>query len=234
MGDIEAAIREEKAYHADRLAGISTNFAQRLRPFGYTIDGYFSEKKRVMFERWEPEVFRVDETFLDNEMEQAICDGKYGIYIIDPTGPYAFHGNDEIDRDLCNKIDIRIIEMGYNGGTIIGDQRDLGILIVAPVEMGLTSISIIEKFRSIIEGYVGDAKVAGNDVIVGGYKVLGSMSRAVGGSFVWAAQVSFADHSDVITQVCCKRSLKTPGYIDSPSLDRDSLEAEVLSWLLKH
>ena len=59
------------------------------------------------------------------------------------------------------------------------------------------------------------------------------MCRATNNLFVWAAQISFSDHSELIQKVCNKKSAKTPGYIDNTKLNKEQLEREVLSWLQK-
>jgi hypothetical protein len=60
------------------------------------------------------------------------------------------------------------------------------------------------------------------------------MHRNVGNAFVWAAQISFSNHTDIISKICHKSSVKMPGTIDNQKLNRDELEKEVLKWLQKH
>ena len=158
---------------------------------------------------------------------------KYGIYISTSDGLYAFHGSDVIDYDLCEKLNVHVAELFHQGGTIIGSNADLGIEIVAPIDLGLDSNYILNKFHEIISKYIDGATIDGNDILVNGEKVMGSMRRNVGNTFVWAAQVSFLDYSDIISQVCNKQSAKKPSHIDSTLLTRDMLEKEVLIWLQK-
>ena len=126
-----------------------------------------------MFSQWKPEVFYYD---INNfvELEQAIQNSQYGIYICCSDGPYVFHGNDTIDYDLCNELGVTVAEMHYLGGTIIGDNSDFGIEIVAPAEINLNCNFIMNKFYEIISKYVNNAEIVGNDILVDSKKSNGN------------------------------------------------------------
>jgi hypothetical protein len=217
------------------MDNIITSLAERLIPYGYTnLSEYFNDKRDYIFGKWIPKVVYIDVKTLTTELEKAVKQEEYGIYISVANGLYAFHGNDAIDYELCNSLGIDIAELYYQGGTIIGSSADLGIEIVAPIEIGLDNDFILNKFYEIISKYVDKVTIVGNDILVDGKKVMGSMRRNVGKAFVWAAQISFADYSDIITQICNKKSDKTPGYINSELLTKNKLEMEVLQWLQKN
>ena len=234
MKDLISAMNEEKAYVSDRLDNINTSLIERLAPYGYAnLTEYFADKQKYLFDAWIPEVYPIDVRTITTDLEDAVRNERYGIYISHSDGLYAFHGSDDIDYDLCEELGICVAELYYTGGTIIGSNDDLGIEIVAPRSIGLTSGVILNKLHEIISQYVAGAMIDGNDILVNGEKVAGSMSRDVGGVFVWAAQVSFGDYTDLISQVCAKRSVKKPSYINSALLSRDALESEVVAWLQK-
>lgn len=234
MKDLIGAMAEEKAYVEDRMRDIDSNLTERLAKFGYSsLTEYFDEKREHIFNEWKPEVHYIDANFLSNDMENAIADKQYGIYILAPENLYAFHGSDEIDYDLCKTLGVNVIEMHYNGGTIIGSREDLGILLVIPNNIDLSGNRIINKFLDIIKTRIPNAEIDGNDILVNGEKVTGSMQRRVDGVFVWAAQISFGEYDDIITKVCNKKPLKKPSRIDKTLLGRDTLEKEVLRWLRK-
>lgn len=234
MKDIQNAIKEEKKYIAERLSNINTSLIDRLAQYGYSnLNDYFNDKRDHLFENWKPEIYRIDGEYLSTKMEQAIIDGQYGVYIMDTKKTYAFHGNDSIDYKLCEDLSVETIELRYAGGTIIGDAQDLGILLVMPREFNITTSMINQKVLSIIGESIQDVELSGNDILVNGDKVMGSMSRIVGNSFVWAAQISFADHSDLITKICNKPAIKKPSHIDKSKLSRNKLERRLLKWLQK-
>lgn len=234
MRDLTGAMNEEKAYVHDRMQGIETVLADRLVPYGYNdLSEYFEAKREYLFNQWVPEVYPAPVCTLTADLETAIREKRYGIYISVHDGLYAFHGSDEIDYALCEELGICVAELYHRGGTIIGSNQDLGIWICAPEEIGLTGLRIIRKFLEIISHWVPGAEISGNDILIDGEKVMGSMERHVGGVFVWAAQVSFGDYTDIIAQVCSKKSVKKPGHIDTVLLTRDQLESEVVAWLQK-
>lgn len=232
MNNLIEAMAEEKRYVANRMNDINTSLSERLMQYGYlTLDEYFQDKKEYLFSQWQPEVYRIDENYLATQMENAIINGQYGIYIMTTENTYAFHGNDTIDYDLCKELSVETVELGYNGGTIIGDKEDLGILLVMPIEFNMTPTLINNKILSIIQEYIDNAELVGNDILINNKKVMGSMSRIVGNSFVWAAQISFANHNELIAKICNKPAIKEPSYIDNIKLSKNELERRILEWL---
>lgn len=234
MKDLNRAMEEEKKYLIDKSNKIDTNLSDRLSAYGYyNLKDYFTDKKEYLFNQWKPEVFPIAIEDLTTELESAVQNGKYGIYISVAKGLYAFHGNDDIDYQQCKRDGVYVAELYHRGGTIIGNEEDFGIEIVAPMFIGLDVNRIIGKFYEIINRYEDNVAIDGNDILVNDEKVLGSMTRNVGNVFVWAAQVSFGDHSDVIDKVCKKRSKKKPGRLHHEKLTKDVLQREVLKWLQK-
>lgn len=233
MRDLQCAMNEEKLYLQDRLNNINTSLIDRLKPYGYdTLKEYFNDKKEYLFNEWKPEVYYVDIKTLTTELEKAVQSEQYGIYISTTDGPYAFHGSDAIDYELCKQLGVCVAEVFHQGGTIIGDIEDLGIEIVAPISIGLESHQILNKFYELISRYEDNVIIDGNDILVNGEKVLGSMVRNVGNVFVWAAQISFGEHNELIEKICRKKSKKKPGRLRK-GFNRDTLEKEVLRWLQK-
>lgn len=170
---------------------------------------------------------------MTTELEKAVQNAQYGIYISTTDGLYAFHGSDDIDYELCKELGVTVAELYHQGGTIIGSVEDLGIEIVAPISLGLDHSYIINKFYEIISQYENDVVIDGNDILVNGEKVLGSMVRHVGNAFVWAAQISFEDHSKTIQKICKKESKKKPGRLHGKGVTKNKILREVLKWLQK-
>lgn len=234
MKQIQRAIEEEKLYILDRLNNIDTSLINRLNRYGYeSLDEYFTEKREYLFGQWKPEVYYVDVNTLTTELETAVQNEKYGIYISTTNGLYAFHGSDEIDYELCKKLGVVVAEVFHRGGTIIGGVEDLGIEFVMPQSFGINTKFMLDKFYNIINKYETNVEVSGNDILVNGEKVLGSMTRHVGNAFVWAAQISFREHNSIIEKICVKKSTKKPGAINNEKLTKQELLGEVFKWLQK-
>lgn len=234
MKDIAKAIEEEKLYIIDKMNDINTSLLSRLQPFGYeNLNEYFIEKRNYLFNQWRPEVYPINVKTLTTELENAIRNEKYGIYLSVSDSLYAFHGSDDINYKLCEKLGVYVAELFYKGGTIIGSPLDLGIEIVAPNYIGLDCQFILNKFYNIISKYLNNVEISGNDILIDGKKILGSMERRIGNVYVWAAQISFGNYNSIIEQICNKKSTKIPGFIDHHLLTKDVLEKEILSWLQK-
>ena len=232
MKNLQKAMNEETMYINDRMNGINTSLIERLKQYGYeTLDEYFLDKKEYKFNNWKPELYYVDIKTLTTELEKAVQSKQYGIYISKTDGPYAFHGSDEIDYELCENLGVCVAEVYHQGGTIIGDVEDLGIEIIAPLDIGLDTNYLLNKFSEIISKYEENVEINGNDILINGEKVLGSMQRNIGDTFVWAAQISFGEHNELIEKICHKKSIKKPGRI--VNLSKEKLEEEVLKWLQK-
>lgn len=197
------------------------------------IEDYKEQKRKFLFNKWVPEVHKVPIKEYSEVVNKAIHYEKFGIYISYGEGVHAYHGNQPLDYDLCKKLGVEVVELNYNGGTIIGSEKDLSIIMVFPVMMDLQHEFIINNIVDIISKYVPNVTVDRNDILVDGKKVSGSMMRQVMGSRVWAAQISFNEYSDYIKQICVKPPLKEPSYIDNNLLTRDKLEEEIIKWLRK-
>lgn len=232
MTNLEKAIEKENELRNSNNLSFNT-ISQAIKEFGFNnVPRYFEQKKEYVRQNWKPEVFYVDIAKYAEVTEDAIQNGKYGIYISQGEGIHAYHGSVEIDYDLCKKLNVRVVELNYQGGTIIGSAKDFSIIAVFPKILDLKASDIINRFTSIISKYVPNTECIDNDILVNGNKVAGSMTREVGQSFVWATQISFEDYSEYIEKICNKKSSKDPSHIDSSLLTRDQLEEEVLNWLV--
>jgi hypothetical protein len=232
MTNLEKAIEIEKTNFPNEID--YDKLAELIKPIGFDkLSTYFNTKREYLFSRWIPEVYRIPIEKFANVVESAVVNGNYGIYIPVSDGIHAYHGTDDIDYDLCKDLDVKVVELNYAGGTIIGSADDISIEVVFPKIMSMCHPVMIDKFCEIIGKYVPNTTRVGNDILVDGKKVSGSMTREVGDSFVWAAQITFGDYSEYIEKICQKPAIKKPAYIDSSLLTRDTLETEILAWLQK-
>ncbi len=219
----------------------NTNFSEEIdykklekliKPLGFeNCSTYFDRKRAHLFSQWKPQVYRIPIEDFASTVEKAVTNDEYGIYIPCGKGIHAYHGTDNIDYDLCENLGVRVIELNYAGGTIIGSADDLSIEIVFPKIMSMCHPVMINKLCELIGKYVPNTTHIGNDILVNGEKVSGSMTRDVGNSFIWAAQVTFGNYSEYIEKICQKPAIKKPAYIDSSLLTRDTLENELITWL---
>ena len=216
MDNLIKAIEIEKHLRAEHKFFYGT-FIPTINDLGFrTIDEYLKLKKDYLFKCWNPKIFRVDSSVLSKETSKAILNNQESIFICQGEGIYAFHGDDYIDYDLCNELDVKIVELGYKGGTIIGSNKDLQMLIIFPKIMMMDEATITNKFIETIAKYVPNTTFEKNDILVNNKKVAGTTWREFNDISVWTIQVSFADYSKYIEKICNKPStIKEPFYIDN-------------------
>jgi hypothetical protein len=232
--DFSKALEEEKRYVADHMNGIDTNLLERLKCFGYeTLSEYFTDKKQYNWNNWKPEIRRTDIAIVAEEVERAIREKDYGVYIPTVSGVYAFYGINGVDKELCRELNVRPVNMGYRGGIIIGSDEDFAIEIVMPASLNIRNTEIMNKMVEIISQYVDNVSIDNNDILVDGKKVMGCVERHIDNVYTWAAQVSFGDYTEYISKICKKPVKKQPSKINRNHLSREKLEQEVLKWLLK-
>lgn len=234
MKDLPGAIEAEKQYVKARLNGENVSIYDALADYGYSdLDEYFADKREYLFALWKPEVYEVDAEWMATKLWDAIKNGEYGVLVYKTDHPFVYHGTEDIDYALCAELGMDVVELGYNGGSLVGTADDLGLMVIAPADIGLDANYFLQKYQSILAQSFDNVAIDNNDILIDGKKVMGGYSDQVGGSFVYASQFSFADSSALIAQICKKQSAKTPGYIDPQVLSCGQLKQEVLAWLQK-
>lgn len=234
MKNLIQAMEEEKLYVSDRMQEINTSLSARLIQYGYEdLNEYFRDKKEYIFEQWKPEVYYVAVSTLTTTLEEAIRNKKYGVYISVHNGLYAFHGADDINYALCEELGVTVAELHHKGGTIIGSTEDLGIWICMPQSLRVSFSDMMNGFHKILSKYIDNIVIDGNDFLVDDQKIMGSMQRTIGDTYIWAAQFSFGEHDEIIQKICNKKSNKKAGKINKKKITKDKFEKEVLKWLRK-
>ena len=220
----------EKEYLSLRVSGESV--ALDLTEFGYSeLSKYFAEKREYQLKHCG---ITIHETTMDNiesRVEAAIISKTPSIWIPTADEVFVWHGNEPIDAELCTKLGIRIYNMNYIGGTIVSGPEDLSFAIIIPESIDVGTSYVLEKIKIIMSKYLDDVVIDGNDIIIGGVKVLGSMNRRVNDMYVFACQISYADRTAYIKQLCSKPSVKSPGFIDGDLLPKETLKNEVIGCL---
>lgn len=233
--NIEAAIAEEKVYIHERLNGIDSSLTERLAPYGYdALDEYFADKRAYLFAQWKPELYVTDIAVFPETVADAIANRKHGIYMVNYDGVCAWCGREnQVDRDLCKELGVRVVELRHNGGVIVSSENDVDIMIIAPMTYGLTRMDFMEKYHEILSAHFPDAEIVDNDILIGGKKVVGMATGSVNDVFMIVTHVSFTNYSELIDKICNKKSEKEPGFVDDTVFTRDEMVEEVLSWLQK-
>lgn len=233
MSNLDKAMEIERQLRAEHKFFYGT-FIPKIQELDFkSVDEYLEQKKGYAFTQWKPEIYQIPIDSFAGKVNDAITNEACGIYIPCDDELHAYHGNDNIDYDVCNELGVKVVELGYRGGTIIGSNKDLSMLIILPRLIMVDEATVTNKFVEIISKYVSNTTLEGNDILVNGEKIAGTTWRDFDNISVWTIQVSFADYSEYIEKICQKPAVKKPAYIDNNLLTRDQLEQEILAWLRK-
>lgn len=118
------------------------------------------------------------------------------------------HAN-AVDETICEKLGYEIMEAFYVGGVIVVNEGDVAI-----AHFGKVDNDFCEKFKEWLASWLQekglDATVDGNDVLVDGFKVCGTVKTRKGAITYTAAHISVNVNLDDIKVICTKPMKKTP------------------------
>lgn len=228
---IEKAIETEQKYLQRRLMG--EDVVLDLSEYGYkNLDEYFADKRDYQLKHCNIKIYETTMDDIGERVESAIENKIPSIWIPTADSTFVWHGNEPIDFALCEELGVHVYDMNYNGGTIVSGEDDLSFLIIVPETIDIDTSYILNRLQNVMLKYFNDVVISGNDILINGMKVLGSMNRRVNGMYIFACQVSYSNHLDFINKLCSKSSDKIPGFINKNQMPREVLKNEVLTWLL--
>lgn len=230
---IEKAIETEKKYQNDRIKGITDeSLLDLLKQFGYKdIETYFLDKIDYELTKVGVESYVGDMVGIPNAIADAIKLGKPTTFFPYASRKFIWHGNEEIDLELCNSLDIDILTLDYFGGNIVSGPEDFSMGFLVPKTIDVTFEYVLNRFASFYKKYFDDVVIDNNDILINGNKVQGSICFDGNGMFFFGTAISFTDRTDLIKKICKKESTKIPGFIDSNILSKEVLIKEVNSWV---
>lgn len=233
MKDIKNAILAEQQYIIDSYYNPHISIIDYLGPYGYTdLDEYFNDKNLALINETNFKLYLNEPTQnIDKRVWQAIANNENCIWVPQLEKVLACVGTDNFDYELAKELDVGILEMPHNGGTIITGPEDLtiGIHFTHPNSDWVYNY-FFEKLKNYLEphGFTYNA----NDFMYNGKKVIGCSAFRNGGNMAaFFFSVTFSDHTELINKLCQKRSEKIPGYIPKGVISKEQLLQEVLGWL---
>ena len=229
---IEKAIAAEQEYLQRRLNGEDVTLD--LSEYGFdNLDDYFAAKKEYRLKHCGIEAHELPIKEAVEQFLQAIHDKTSGIWIAVPDGLLVWHGNAELDTELCEKLGVEVFQLpDFVGGNIVSGAEDLGFGICIPADIDITTEYMLEHLKAIMDKYLDGVVIDNNDFLWNECKIMGVMNLRVNGMYVIVCHISFADHTEYINQLCAKQSGKVAGFIDSALLSKGTLKNKVLAWLL--
>ena len=233
MKNINKAIEVEKEYLSYRMKGeYPYHLVDRIRECGFeSLDEYFKEKNDYEFNKETFEVIETTPIKAIADIFTTVTSKKTALLMADTITTIVWLGDDSpYDREFCIKNNIPVLPLRTKGGTIVSTKGDLNIGICMPEKYGIDHLYILNGLANIFRKYTDkEIVIDGNDILVDGYKVLGSSTYSISGMFVFITPVSLTEKTELIQNICQKMSTKTPSHMDF--ITAEQLRQEVRSWL---
>jgi lipoate-protein ligase A len=187
------------------------------------------------FKNWKPSVFELTEENSTIEYYNSIfSEEKEGLYFPTSSIPYVFQGIEELDLEQCKDLGIKVFDLGYTGGTLVGEEEDLPFLIAVPKEVSMTNNNCLEAIKHILSKYflVTSLIIHNNDILLKSKKVFGGFSQSTENMFYFGGQFSFKEHEEAISKLCNKPTDKVPGHINPEYLLKSQLKEDLIAWIV--
>lgn len=236
MSNIENAINKEKTYLNYRMVGEEPfHLIDAVGEFGFeTLEEYFSAKLQYRIQNAVRNVTKCKQCEIVSEAMRILQQGLTGIWYSYSDEVCIFngeYGNETYNAEYCSQNNIPIYSLGTTGGTIVHSPGDFSWGIALPIDAHASYEYFLNSISNIIQKYTEKSVVVrGNDILIDDKKVCGSTVYTTKNVFLFISYFSFSDKSELISKICGKRTMKSPGFIDCMS--REELESEVQRWLL--
>lgn len=234
MGDIEKAIEKEKEYLEYRKQGKEPfHLVDAVKEIGFkSLDDYFKAKAMYEFEHLSFDIIETTPEKAISDVMDCIANKKTAILFTVTPFTLIWNGtNSPFNEVYCEEHQIPVFPLHTGGGTIVSTEGDLNIGICIPKNDRIDVRYFMDGIADILRNFTdNEVIVDGNDVLVGGKKVLGSATYKSNGMFVFITPVSMSEKNDLIDCICIKKSSKFPSHIDF--MDANELREEVERWLV--
>ena len=231
--DIIGALNKEREYLSFRAKGEEPyHLVDAIKEYGFeSLNEYYKAKRDYEFSQLRFEVIETTPERAIDDVMTTIETKKTAILFAVTDKTLVWNGNQgDYNASYCEECGIPIYPLGANGGTIVSTSGDLNIGICFPKIDKIDLKYILEGFVKIFRKYTYKlVEVDGNDVLVGGIKVLGSSVYERDGQFMLITPVSMSDKTQLICEICKKHSTKQPGHIDF--MTAEQLRQEIEIWL---
>lgn len=233
MTNIVKAIEKEKEYLSYRMKGEEPfHLVDAVKDCGFeSLEDYFKAKKNHEFTNLSFEVIETTPAKAIEDVMNAIAERKTAVLFANTECTLVWNGNNgTFNETYCDECGIPIYPLQTGGGTIVSTAGDLNIGICVPQSFGIDLQFVLSRFADIFRKYTNKTVVVnGNDVLIDGFKVLGSSTYNRNGMFMFITPVSLSEKSELIESICHKHSAKQPIHIDF--MTAELLRREVSKWL---
>lgn len=233
MADIIKAIAKEKEYLLYRIKGEEPfHLVDAIKECGFeSLSDYFKAKTEYNFNK-------LDFTYIEKTPAECIdyffhmMNAKEtGIVFIDSNETFVFSGeNKPYNAEYCEENNIPIYQLYTKGGAIVSTEGDFSIGLCFPEYIGVDVAFILTKLKDIFSKYMDNVTVNGNDILLNGEKICGSIMYHQNEMKCFACHFSFKDNTELIEKICnISGSIKTPTFING--LTVPMFKQELRKWL---
>ena len=233
MANITKAIAKENEYLSYRRKGEEPfHFVDAVKECGFeSLSDYFKAKTEHTFISLNFSLIAKKPRECIDYFFEMMNAKETGVVFIDSDETFVFSGESKpYNAEYCEANNIPIYPLYTRGGAIVSTEGDFSIGICFPEHVGVDVFFILSKLKSIFGKYMDGVTVNGNDLLVNGDKICGSIMYHQNGMKCFACHFSFKDNSELIEQICnISGSIKTPTAISG--LTVPMFKKELSEWL---
>ena len=233
MADIVKAIEKEKEYLAYRMEGLEPfHLVDAIKECGFdSLDKYFKTKTEYLFNILNFAYIEKAPSECIDYFFQMMNEKKTGVVFIDSNETFVFSGESKpYNAEYCEANNIPVYPLYTRGGAIVSTEGDFSIGICYPEINAIDVQFILGKLKEIFSETMSNVEVSGNDILLDGKKICGSIMYRQNEMKCFACHFSFKDNSELIKQICgVSSSVKIPTTIDG--LPVDMFKKAVREWL---
>lgn len=231
--DIIKAIEFEKHYLECRMKGeYPFHLVDKVRECGFaTLDQYFTAKQKYEFDQLKFEYIEKAPSECIDYFFRMMEEKQTGVVFIDSTETFVFSGGSKpYDEAYVTEHSIPVYPLYTTGGAIVSTPGDFSIGICMPETVCSDVRFILDGLQAIFSKHINNVTVDGNDILIDGKKICGSVGYHQNGMFCYASHFSFNDNSELIEKICgVSGSVKPVSKIEG--LTADTFKEEVRTWV---
>lgn len=233
MHNIEKAIQKEKEYLFYRATGEEPfHLADAVKECGFaSLAEYFETKLEYQFDELNFDFAEVPPSEAIAEIFRMMDARETKVLFVPSNETFVFTGKSKaFDEEYCKENGIAIYPLYTNGGTIVSTSGDFSLVICMPKSICSGTFYVLNKLKGIFDKFMQDVKVDGNDILLDGRKICGSVAYTNSEIFCFAAHFSFKDNSELIEKICgVSGSVKVPTAIKG--MTTENFKTAVSTWL---
>lgn len=215
--DIVKAIEKEQEYLSYRRKGEEPfHLVDAVKECGFeSLSDYFKAKRVYQFARLRFDFAEVPPSEAIAEIFRMMGAQETKVLFVPSKETFVFSGESKpFDEEYCAENNIPVYPLYTKGGAIVSTAGDFSLVICMPESVCCEVGYILEGLKTIIRPFMPSAKVVGNDLMVNGGKICGSVGYRQNGMFCFAAHFSFNDNTELIEKICgISGSVKIPATI---------------------